>query len=90
MVKWVKNMTEVAQVIEEVQVRFPAQCSGLRIWCCHSCGAGHAAAQIQSLAWEHSFARGATIKKERKKSFSLQNISNDLYSEQIKNLQNSN
>ena len=37
MAQGVKNLTAVARVTAEVQVRSPAWCSGLN-WCHHSCG----------------------------------------------------
>ena len=41
MAQWVEKPTIAAWVTAEVQVCALAQCSGLRDWCCHSCGTGH-------------------------------------------------
>ena len=62
MVHWVKNPTAAAQVPAEVQVQSPAWHSGLRFQ--HRCSWGKVtdAAQIQSLAWELSYAMGIAIK----------------------------
>ena len=68
MAQWVKNLTAVAHVTAEVQVRSPAQHSGLRIRHCHSCGVGQQLRlQIQSLARELLYVMGVAIKKEKKK-----------------------
>ena len=38
MAQWGKDPTSVAQVATEARVQSPAQCNGLRIWHCCSCG----------------------------------------------------
>ena len=66
MVQWVKHLTASAQVAVEVP-GLPARCSGLRFWCCLSCGVGHIVCTtvwIQSLAWELPYATGVAIKKK--------------------------
>jgi len=62
----VKNLTAETQVHFRGTGCIPTQRSGLRIQCCHSCGTGHRAAKIQSLAWELLYAVVAAIieKKE--------------------------
>ena len=37
----VKDLTTMAQVAAEVRVGSTARHSGLRMWCCCSCGIGH-------------------------------------------------
>ena len=40
--QWVKNLISVTQLTVEAQIRFPAQCTGLkRIQHCNSCHVGH-------------------------------------------------
>ena len=41
--------------------------SGLRIWCCCSCGIGCSSAPVQSLAGELPYASGVAKKKKEKK-----------------------
>ena len=41
MAQWVRDPNVVAQVALEVQILSLAPCSGLRIWCCLSCGVDH-------------------------------------------------
>ena len=70
-----------------LRVRSLALLSGLRIWCCLSCGVGRrrggsdpallcvcATAPIQPLAWEHPYFTGAAqemAKKTKKKKLHL-------------------
>ena len=56
MPQWVKNLTAVAQVAAEAQVKSPAQCSGLKD--------PASAAQIQSLAWDPPYTMASAIKKK--------------------------
>ena len=67
-----------------MQVQSLGSLSGLHIWHCMSCGVGHrhgldlallglwcrlaAAAPIQPLAWELSYAMGAGLKKRQKET----------------------
>ena len=60
MTQWVKNLTAVACVTMEVRVCSLAQ------WVKGSSSAT-AAAWIQSLAWELTYAVGTAIKKKKKK-----------------------
>ena len=61
-VQWVKNPLPAAWVAAEAWVWYPAQCSGLK-----GSGVATAAAWIQSLAWELSYATGAAIKSSKKR-----------------------
>ena len=72
MVQWVKNLTAVAWVAVEVQVRSHPCAVG------YGSGVAAAVAQIQSLAWELPYAMG--VAKKRRKNEIATKISQEVLS----------
>ena len=52
MAQWIKNPTAVTWVAVEVQVRSPAQHSGLKGPALHSCGVSHSFGSASTPGWE--------------------------------------